>query len=579
MELKAGDRVDRYTLLAPLGQGGQGTVWRALDPLDGGVERALKLIATETLPPDAAERARREARAMAAAPHPGVVTYYGIFEDVATGLVGLVMELVEGRPLHEVASDPRMTDEHRQALLLQLVEALAHIHAVEVVHRDLKPDNVLVSERFWEHPRQPGTIKLVDFGIAVRLGNPRPLTMVGDIVGTAPYLAPEAILPSATPTAGYARDVFAFGVLAFELYTGQHPTGLSFDAVPADFIVAYARAGSGADPWPPHGVPAPWTEPIARCLSIDVAGRPASGVDLLDLVLDLAPRTDARDSQRPTLGSGSSPVVSIEALEGTPRDGLPTGLRETALAPAPRATPPPAPATKRRAGWIKMAMGILLVVLVALGVAIFVAAPREDAVLPVATVSAGPIHSAHAPPPPSACPVNCCGGYACAARPENARGCVPEAGHCRACPSDRACVPGPCEGRIPDGGVWLLRPASVTAFGKDLIPRPRVCMRPRGARDDAWVCQAAQAGGHPQAPAAERHGPRLRVTTADLTHEGIDVSVTRADGTTAVGNGIHHPGIGVAALCRGLNFRFTTGEGVPYAVTVFLDDPDEPPAP
>ena len=568
MVLKAGDRIDRYTLLEPLGEGAQGTVWRVLDPLDGGVERALKLVATETLPPEAAERARREARTMAAAPHPGVVACYGLFEDVSTGLVGIVLELIEGRPLHEVASDPRMTDTRREALLLQLVEALAHLHAMEIVHRDLKPDNVLVTERFWRTPRQPGTVKLVDFGIAVRLGNPRPLTMVGDIVGTAPYLAPEAMLPSEDPgaSAGYARDVFAFGVLAFELYTGRHPTGLRLDAPPTDFVVAYAHAASGPDPWPPKGVPAPWREPIARCLSIPVTERPASGVDLLELVLDLAPPDAPLDSQRPTREVTPAPAITAEVAEVSP---------PAPAAPPPKAPPAqahrpparPAPQAEPREGPSKLATGFVLAAVVTLGAAGFFTVRPQPAVAPVASVSAAPTHAAHAPPVPSACPVTCCGGYACVARPENARGCAPEGGHCRACPSDRACVPGSCEGRIPESGVWLLRLAGVTAAAKDVLPRPRVCLRPSGAGDDAWVC-------HPGG--TERHGPRLRVTTADLTHEGIDLSVTRADGTTAVGTGVHHPAIGVAALCRGLIFRFTSGDGTPYAVTLFLDDPDDP---
>jgi hypothetical protein len=148
--------------------------------------------------------------------------------------------------------------------------------------------------------------------------------------------------------------------------------------------------------------------------------------------------------------------------------------------------------------------------------------------------------------------------------------CVPEGGHCRPCPSDRACVPGPCTGRIADGGAWLLRLAGVTAGGKDVFPRPRVCLRHTGADAEAWVC-------HPGG--SERHGPRLRVTTAELTHEGVDLSVSRPDGSTAIGTGVRHPAIGVGALCQGLNFRFTSAEGIPYAVTLFLDDADEEPAP
>src|SRR4051812_6720146 len=163
MQLKPGDRIDRYTLVAPLGGGGQGTVWKALDPLDGGVERALKLVPTGGLSADAFERARREARALVRAAHPNLIACYGLFEDIGAGFVGLALELVEGKPAQDVAHDPRMTEEHRTALLLQLAEALAFIHSSEIVHRDLKPDNVLVTEAFWSEPNRPGTIKLVDF--------------------------------------------------------------------------------------------------------------------------------------------------------------------------------------------------------------------------------------------------------------------------------------------------------------------------------------------------------------------------------------------------------------------------------
>src|SRR6185312_15027939 len=128
----------------------------------GGVERALKLVPTDGLSADAFERARREAKALASAPHPNLVACYGLFEDIPSGLVGLVLELVDGKSLHEVAADPRMSGEHRSALLVQLAEALAHIHSVEIVHRDLKPENVLVTEGFWEAPRRAGTIKIVD---------------------------------------------------------------------------------------------------------------------------------------------------------------------------------------------------------------------------------------------------------------------------------------------------------------------------------------------------------------------------------------------------------------------------------
>jgi hypothetical protein len=225
---------------------------------------------------------------------------------------------------------------------------------------------------------------------------------------------------------------------------------------------------------------------------------------------------------------------------------------------------PPRTARRSKLGPVIIAVAVLI----GLAVAGLFIRTRETTTTPAssaASATAAPVHSAHAAPATSACIAPCCGGFACAARADNARGCLPEGGHCRACPSERACIPGPCEARIAENGVWMLRFASVTSNGKDILPRPKVCMRRAGADNDAWVCHS---GG------IDKHGPRLRVTTAELTHDGIDLSVTRGDETTAVGTHLHHPAIGIVALCRGLNFRFTSDGVVGYAVTLFLDDAD-----
>ena len=619
MQLKPGDRIDRYTLVTLIGGGAQGAVWKALDPLDGGVERALKLVPTAGLSPEAFERARREARALAEAPHPNLIACYGFFEDIGAGLVGIALELVDGKPAQEVARDPRMTAAHRSALLLQLAEALAFIHSSEIIHRDLKPENVLVTEAFWREPTRPGTIKLVDFGIAIRVGNPRPLTQVGGIVGTAPYLAPEAIVPSIAegPDLDYARDLFAYGVLAFELLLDCHPTGLDWDASPVRFVRAYAAAAAGTAPWPPAGLPPQWQEPIARCLAIDPAKRPASGVDLLELLMgrgaspaELDPALLATAVVPSITAGGAAPapvrVVENHGARGAERpSGEPSSrrtppvhdARATTMAddrspppreeqrasgpreePAtlPRTSPRAAPPKKKRRGGLALALIGLLAIG---GAALWKWLPRDHARGVAGPSSAAEPAASAAPASASsgapsavatdvaACPAMCCGGSACAVQPLNARGCSAEGAHCRACSSGRTCIPGSCESRIPADGVWLLRVVGATANGKDIAPRPEVCLRRSGAHgSEPWACTLA--GG------VDPRGARLRVTTAELADEGVDVSIARSPkgSPPMIGTGVHVAGVGVAALCKGLNLRFPGRDHLAYAVTVFLDD-------
>lgn len=603
MDFKPGDRIDRYTLVALLGSGAQGEVWKVLDPLDGGGERALKLVPTSGLPASAFERARREAQALANAPHPNFTACYGFFEDIGAGLVGLALEFVDGKPAQEAAKDPRMTAAHRSALLLQLASALAFLHSAEIIHRDLKPENILVTEAFWSEPKRPGTIKLVDFGIAIRVGNPRPLTQIGGIVGTAPYLAPEALLPSAAPEAslGYARDLFAYGVLAFELFLECHPTGLAWDTAPMHFARAYAAAASGTLPWPPAGLPPPWEEPIARCLAIDPAQRPTSGVDLLELLhsrafepvspADLDPAL-CQTAVAPALvvgGAAPEPVRVIDRSSAAPErrsempslqraptlpdERAPTLRDERALPLQTRHSAAP-PKKKKRA----VALLLALIVLLAGGaVALWRWLPRDSANSASAAVDPAPSGLPASAPngAPNAvasvadgCPALCCGGAACAVQPSNARGCSPEGGHCRACGSGRTCIVGSCESRIPADGVWLLRIAGATANGKDISPRPEVCLRRSSARgNEPWACTPAGS--------TDPRATRLRVTTAELADTGIDLSINRAaKGLPLIGQ-VHHAGIGVAALCKGLNFRFAGRDHLAYAVTLFLDDAEE----
>ncbi|MEO7328079.1 MAG: serine/threonine-protein kinase, partial [Minicystis sp.] len=296
MRFHQGERVDHYTLLEPLGEGGQGSVWKVLDPRDGGVVRALKLVSLSETGPAAFERARREATILAAARHPSLVTCHGLFEDPRTGIVGLVMDLASGSSLADVALEERFHRGRAQSVLAQLASALAYIHASGLAHRDLKPENVIVTDAFWDEPHRAGTVKLVDFGIAAPTSNPNKLTGTGLVIGTLPYLAPELVDPASWGKAdGSSRDLFAFGVLAYQLLFGKHPTRLGPQATMVDYARAYKAAEAGRIAWPPAGLEGVAGASIATCLSLRWADRPTDGAALLKLM-----RTGAVDTKGPS---------------------------------------------------------------------------------------------------------------------------------------------------------------------------------------------------------------------------------------------------------------------------------------
>ncbi|MFL5925115.1 MAG: protein kinase domain-containing protein [Gaiellaceae bacterium] len=197
----------RYRLERPLGRGGMATVYLAHDvELDRPV--AVKLLA-EALAGDAAFRRRflREARLAARLSHPNVVAVYdaGEAED---GRPFIVMEYVDGTTLEDRGPlPPREAVE----LVTQACHGLAHAHAAGLVHRDVKPHNLLL--------RRDGTLKVADFGIA-RAAEATALTQIGTVLGTAAYLAPEQ---AAGEEVTAATDVYALGTVLYELLTGRPP--------------------------------------------------------------------------------------------------------------------------------------------------------------------------------------------------------------------------------------------------------------------------------------------------------------------------------------------------------------------
>ena len=202
--------LDRYRLRRRLGAGAFGTVWMARD------ERLERDVAVKMVPREriVGGRFEREAHAAARLAHPGIVTLYeaGTDDDGAY----LVSELVRGSTLGELLEAGRLSDREIVGIGVALCDALSHAHTENVVHRDVKPSNVLVPDR----PSTPAAVaKLTDFGVARLVGGDT-LTRTGDVLGTAAYMAPEQ---AEGRDAGAAADLYALAVVLYEALTGVNP--------------------------------------------------------------------------------------------------------------------------------------------------------------------------------------------------------------------------------------------------------------------------------------------------------------------------------------------------------------------
>ncbi|GAB2678087.1 serine/threonine-protein kinase [Thalassiella azotivora] len=254
---------ERYRLTDRIAVGGMGEVWRAQDEVLGR-EVAVKVLKPEyTGDSKFLERFRNEARHTAALTHPNIA---GVFDYGETDSAAyLVMELVPGEPLNDTLDREGVLEPRRaMALLAQAARGLSAAHAAGVVHRDVKPGNLLVTP--------DGGLKVTDFGIA-RAGDQVPLTATGQVMGTAQYLAPEqAMGHPAVP----ASDVYALGCVAYEVLTGERP-------FPGETPVAIAMAHVNTPPprLPEH-LPAGARALVAACLSKKPEERPADALVFAD---------------------------------------------------------------------------------------------------------------------------------------------------------------------------------------------------------------------------------------------------------------------------------------------------------
>ena len=267
--MKTRTRVGDFRLEELLGAGGMALVYRAVDERTG-EEAALKLLA-DNLAADEAFRRRflREARLAARLDHRNVVRVLDAGEH--DGRPWIALEYVEGETLAEVlARRGRLPPAEAIALGIQLCSGLQHAHDAGLVHRDVKPANIVV--------REDGSATIVDFGIA-RAHEGTELTEHGSIVGTASYLAPEQ---AAGGPVTAAADLYSLGAVLFEVVAGvpPHPAASLAELIAAGGSrLAAPRLGEVV-----AGVPPALDEAVARCLEPDPAERPASADDVARLL-------------------------------------------------------------------------------------------------------------------------------------------------------------------------------------------------------------------------------------------------------------------------------------------------------
>jgi eukaryotic-like serine/threonine-protein kinase len=242
--------------MRPLGSGGSGSVWLALDERTG-LDVALKIIAREG---KAAARAEREALAARRLRHDRCVRAYDVGHDASH--VYIAYEYVAGRTLRETIRAGALTDRDAVEVAAQVLDALAHAHRTGIVHRDVKPANILVEDR------DELSIRLLDFGLA-QFDGADTLTAVGDVPGTLAYIAPERL---AGADASPQSDVWSVGVLLWETLTDRHP----FWGMPIQEVARAIEAGAPPLASERRGLPRRLVAAVDTALALDPASRPTA---------------------------------------------------------------------------------------------------------------------------------------------------------------------------------------------------------------------------------------------------------------------------------------------------------------
>jgi eukaryotic-like serine/threonine-protein kinase len=381
----------RYRLQRLIATGGMGQVWEAVDSRLGR-RVAVKVLKQEfSQDPEFIERFRAEARTTAMLNHPGIAAVHDYGESQLDGegrTAYLVMELVNGEPLNSVLKRTgRLSLRHALDMLEQTGRALQVAHAAGLVHRDVKPGNILITPT--------GQVKITDFGIAKAV-DAAPVTQTGMVMGTAQYIAPEQALGhDATPSS----DVYSLGVVGYEVVSGKRPfTGDGALTVAMKHIKE-----------PPPPLPAELPPNVRELIEITLVKNPQmryrSGGPFADAVAAVrAGRRPPRPSQSPPPGRASpaaipsGPQTRAAVAARTPpvrRSGPPTGGRRPA---PPRRT---FSSGQRALLWAAGVLGALAIIIAVL---IVINSHGENGQTPPPTVTDTGTPPATAPPPPSKTP-------------------------------------------------------------------------------------------------------------------------------------------------------------------------------
>jgi Tol biopolymer transport system component/predicted Ser/Thr protein kinase len=300
MAITSGTRFGPYEVVAPIGAGGMGEVWRGRDT------RLDRSVAIKIVPPELAQRFEREARAISQLNHPNICTLYDVGENY------LVMELLDGESLADKLAKGPLPFDQVLRYGVQIADALDKAHRAGIVHRDLKPGNIMITK---------SGAKLLDFGLAksgttpspaaVELTERKPLTAEGTIVGTFQYMAPEQLEGQ---HADARTDIFAFGTVLYEMATGKR----AFEGKTRTSLIAAIVSG---EPKPMTQLqplaPAAFEAVVRKCLAKNPDDRWQCAADLkweLLRIQESPEATSPRRTSRVAWGVAAAAIIAAAIL-------------------------------------------------------------------------------------------------------------------------------------------------------------------------------------------------------------------------------------------------------------------------